>query len=57
MMPIKAKTPSGREVYIVQFVIRDEDYLFAVTINKYGDIQDLPAEQLTVIDREYVEQE
>ena len=46
---IKAKTPSGREVYIVQFVTMAGG-LFAVTIDKTGNICDLPAEQLTVIE-------
>ena len=44
-----ARTPSGRVVHIVQFVIV-AGQLFAVTVDKSGNIYDLPAEQLTVIE-------
>ena len=48
-MRITALTPSNRRVYILQFVAHD-DFLFAVTVDRDGNISELPAEQLTVID-------
>ena len=52
-MRIKARCPSGREIYIVQFV-RQQLGLFAVTVDDKGNISELPAELLTVIDIAYV---
>lgn len=53
---IKAITPSGREVYIVQFVLATSGYIFAVTVDENGNISDIPATQLTVIEKGYREQ-
>lgn len=46
-MKLVAKTPSGREVIIVQFVPLGSE-VFAVTVDDDGNITVLPAEQLTV---------
>ena len=54
-MNIVALTPSDRVVSILQFVYHD-DVLFAVVVHEDGNITELPAEQLTVIDRDYVEE-
>lgn len=51
-MRIKAKTLSGREVYIVQFVMISSA-VFAITVDEDGWITDIPAERLTVIDDSY----
>ena len=48
-MRLIAITPSGREVLIVQFVTVSGN-VFAVTVDDKGNICDIPAEQLTVID-------
>ena len=53
-MNIKAKTPSGREVYIAQFVVTASGVIYAITINDRGYIVDIPAEQLTVVDTSYL---
>ncbi len=52
-MNIKALTPSNRPVRIVQFYAKP-DGVFAIIIDQDGEISSLPAERLTVTDREFL---
>ena len=52
-MNIQAITPSNRDVRIIQFVPLGSE-VFAVTTDEDGDVAVLPAEQLTIVDREYL---
>ena len=48
-MKIEARTKRGYEVCIVQFIVR-YDTLYAVAIDRSGDIMEINADNLTVTD-------
>lgn len=55
-MRIKAKSPTGREVYIVQFLAHGSG-VFAVTIDNQGYIESFPAYKLKVLESSFVKGE
>ena len=53
-MRINAKTTWGTKVFIVQFLYRNDNSCWAITVDEKGEIEEYSISDLLVIDSQYL---